>query len=127
MPCNADYLNPNQKEINLSKVLAFLDELETGSLNAHDLSGYRKDVYNTSVESIDERLSNKVPELCSKLQNMSESEVKNLSLELQMWWRDHQEADKVRIEEELNELKRKEDIEKALDKLTDYERGLLGH
>ena len=54
------------------------------------------------------------------------------SLEMQIWWRDHQKADKKRIQQELKkrqqqlkENKEKFDLNKALEKLTPYERRLI--
>lgn len=124
MGCRSDYMEANQGEKNLSEVLTFLEELETGVFVKKNADGYRKDVYN--VGDSNERLKTKVPELCSKLQTYSPDEVKNFSLELQMWWRDHQEADRLRIEKELKDVNNNEVREQALSKLTDYERNLLG-
>jgi len=64
-----------------------------------------------------------VAELCQKLQNVDISEY---SLEMQMWWRDHQKADKARIERELKEARTRAAKAAALAKLTEYEKALLG-
>jgi hypothetical protein len=45
---------------------------------------------------------------------------------MQIWWRDHQKADKKRIEKELKEHTDLIAKQNAIEKLTDYERILLG-
>ena len=45
---------------------------------------------------------------------------------MQMWWRDHQKADKARIERELKEARTRAAKAAALAKLTEYEKALLG-
>ena len=58
--------------------------------------------------------------------HLSKVDVTNYSLEIQMWWRDHQIADAKRIKEEAEqeELQRKKMI--AVAKLTPEEKKLLG-
>lgn len=121
MPCNSDYMNPTQLEIELSKVCTFLDELETGKLRKSYLRGYHPKVYGQpfSTNDADELVSS----LCSKLQKL---DVKQYSLELQIWWRDHQAADKKRIKKELAREKTEKEKQAAWKKLTPYEQKLLG-
>jgi hypothetical protein len=121
MGCNSDYMEANQSEKNLSVVYGLLDELENGKLPSNFGNGYDKRVYNKGLSK--EHLDEKTEELCSKLQN---TDVSKFSLEMQMWWRDHQKADKDRLEKEMSEQKDKEVKEIALSKLSDYERKLLG-
>jgi hypothetical protein len=121
MPCNSDYMEANQSEKNLSVVYGLLDELETGKLPANFGDGYDKRVYNKHFPK--EHLDEKTEELCSKLQN---TDVSKFSLEMQMWWRDHQKADKDRLQKEMSKQKDNEAREIALSKLSDYERKLLG-
>ena len=64
-----------------------------------------------------------VAELCQKLQNL---DISRQSLEMQTWWRDHQEADKRRLKRELEEQRTRLAKRNALAKLTPYERSLLG-
>lgn len=64
-----------------------------------------------------------VSKLCSKLQK---ADVSAYSLEMQIWWRDHQKADKKRLQAELDEAKSQAERKKALAKLTTYEKQLLG-
>lgn len=114
MPCKSDYLDASSHEIEASKVLALIEEVE--NLPDYYNDGYYREVYNKNAELI-------LPILCEKLQQIKD--VTKYSLELQIWWRDHQEADKKRIKDELFFLS--EDIARkaALDKLNDYEKKLL--
>ena len=121
MPCNSDYMEANQNEKNLSVIYGLLDELETGKLPSNFGDGYDKRVYNKRLSK--EHLDEKTEELCSKLQN---SDVSKFSLEMQIWWRDHQKADKDRLQKEMSEQKDNEARNIALSKLSDYERKLLG-
>ena len=98
MPCRSDEQEPNRIERKLSAVLCFLDELDGKSYTTSDLSGYRKDVYCRSP-SID-KLDSKTAELCGRLSKMTQNKILQCSLELQIWWRDHQALDKKRKDEE---------------------------
>ena len=91
MPCNAQYMNPHESEKNLSVVYGLLDELETGILPSNFGDGYDKRVYNKHLP--EEHLDEKTKELCSKLKN---TDVSKFSKEMQIWWREHQEADAKR-------------------------------
>ena len=121
MPCNSDHMKPNEREKDLSVVYGLLDELETGNLPFNFGDGYDKRVYDKHLSK--EHLDEKTKELCSKLQN---TDVSKFSLEMQMWWRDHQKADKDKLQKEIAEQKNNEAREIALSKLSDYERELLG-
>lgn len=121
MPCNSDYMNPTRHEKNLSVVYSLLDEVKTGKLRDNYDSGYHPKVYNKGLSK--EHLDKKTEELCSKLQNL---DVTKYSLEMQMWWRDHQKADKERVEKFLENKKKLKEKREALKKLTPYERELLG-
>ena len=91
MPCNSDYMNPTETEKNLSVIYGLLDELETGVLPPNFGNGFDKRAYSYATkEHLDERTS----ELCSKLQGV---DVSKYSLEMQIWWRDHQKADRERL------------------------------
>lgn len=122
MPCNSDHMNANDREINLSVVYGLLDELKTGKLPENFGTGYDKRVYCKGLSK--EHLDKKTEELCSKLQKVKN--IKGYSLELQVWWRDHQAADKERLEQELKQHKTEEARKSALSKLTISERKLLG-
>ena len=117
MPCNGEYMNPHEREKNLSVIYGLLDELKTGKLPKNFGDGYDERIYNKGLSQ--EHLNEKTEELCGILQN---TDVSKFSLEMQIWWRDHQKADKKRLSQESKEEARK----KALSKLTAYERKLLG-
>lgn len=55
-----------------------------------------------------------------------ETDVTKHSLEMQVWWRDHQEADRQRVAREVSDSKTQTERNAALSKLTPYERRLLG-
>lgn len=125
MPCDSAYLEPNQKEKNGSKVLALLDELRTGTLD--------KQLYGSGYESFNPgfgtgnyykgNLDRDVAALCTFL---AVEDVTHYSLEMQMWWRDHQEADKLRIAREIQKATNDFDKEEVLKKLSPHEKKLLG-
>lgn len=117
MPCNSDHMSATGAEKELSAIYGFLDELETGKLEDGFNDGYDTRAYNKTDK---EHLDKKTAELCSKLQN---TDVTKFSLEMQIWWRDHQKHDCKRLEKEMKDAT---DREAAISKLTPYERNLLG-
>lgn len=101
MACNSNYMKPNDFEINLSNVFLLLDELDGKLFKEADYNrGSDKRVYNRNLP--EGLLDSKVKELCSRLKTKTEDEIREYSLELQMWWRDHKRAD---IEREKTENK----------------------
>jgi len=90
MPCNCDYMEPNQREIETSKVACLLGELEGKTWSKSEWSGFHPKVYCKYNKELADKL---VSELCSKLQDV---DIKQYSLEMQIWWRDHQIADQKR-------------------------------
>lgn len=119
MPCNSEYLEPTRKEVQLSQVACLLDEL-AGVRNPHRYwHGTHPDVYNRGANG-DEL----VARLCAALQSV---DVAKYSLEMQIWWRDHQRADRARVERELAQAADDSARAAALAKLTDHERRLLGY
>lgn len=80
MPCRSDYLELNDRERESVKVRGFLRDL---GMPVKLAEGYG-DVPN---------LDRDTALLCAWCKNY---DVKNYSLELQIWWRDHQIADKKR-------------------------------
>ena len=98
MPCNSEYLRPSASEERLKEctdiVIDLLTEHDTGiepsdQASRHDKYAGNRGTYNT------ERLDELVSLLCSKLKG---KDVSKYSLEMQIWWRDHQRADQARIE-----------------------------
>lgn len=67
---------------------------------------------------------------CATMQALENSGRKSLPKWIpsaaNQWWRDHKARDKSRLDAEMAVLKVKKDREAALEKLTPYERKLLG-
>jgi hypothetical protein len=123
MPCNSEYQEPNECEIENAKVLALLEELKTGKLPKWHGDGSYSKVYNNTTQEL---LDKNTEKLCSNLQKLTPNVIKGASLEMQIWWRDHQEADKKRIKAELKAISNEKLKAKAISKLTSHERKLLG-
>ena len=94
MPCNSDHMKANGWEIGLSKTLCVLDELEGKRPRPCDWHGYHPLVYCQNISKIQGDAV--VKSACKKLGKMTKAGIQKLSLEAQMWWRDHQAADKAR-------------------------------
>ena len=95
MPCNAEFMRPNEREKELSAVLSFLDELDGSKFNhKHALEGYHSGAY--CVDHTQKYLDKMTAKLCKRCSKLSKKEIRKKSLELQIWWRDHQEGDKRR-------------------------------
>lgn len=98
MPCRSEYLNPNDTEKELSRVLLLLDELD--GKGPPELSKYGRGYDDRAYLKQDqtELLHQKTAELCSRLTALPD--VTAYSLEMQLWWRDHSTADRKRDYEE---------------------------
>lgn len=121
MPCNSDYMNASNRERELSRVACLLMEFDGKKYKKSWWDGYHPDVYGACSK---EKADQMVADLCSKLQSVED--VTKYSLEMQIWWRDHQAADKARLKKEISEQKKEADKQAALAKLSNYERKLLG-
>ena len=120
MPCNSDYLAADMREILMSRVACLLDSL-TKKPPANHWDGYHPRIYSRGLTSPETDAM--VAELCSRLQS---DDPATLSPEAQMWWRDHQEADRARLKRETDATKTEKDREASYAKLTPYQRKLLG-
>lgn len=122
MPCNSDYLEASFDEIEQSKLFHIMDELD-GKLVDPKIwgNGYDERVYNKILPK--QERDALVAKICARLQN---TDVSKLSLEAQIWWRDHQLADMHRLRREEEQRALMEAQRKALEKLTPDERKLLG-
>jgi hypothetical protein len=121
MPCRSfvpprDWVEANKKR---SVIKTLLKELKTGNYKFE----YLQDENKTTREILD-LLDKETAELCGKLQK---TDVTKYSLEMQIWWRDHQEEDRKRIQKEIKKNKKAKEKKAALAKLTPYERKLLGY
>lgn len=120
MPCNSDYMVASNYEQELSRVACLLDELAGKQWERSWWGGYHPRVYCKAGRGMGDQM---VRELCDALQDC---DVTQCSLEMQIWWRDHQAADNARCERELARAKTDAEREVALAKLTPRERKLLG-
>ena len=112
-------MEATSKEVALSQVACLLDELNgKAEITGTHWKGYHPAVYDRHVDG-----DALVQELCAKLQSI---DVSKQSLEMQVWWRDHQKADKDRLAQELARLETEAAKQAALAKLTDHERRILG-
>ncbi len=108
MPCDSSYLEPNAREKNLSKVVALQAELETGELPKYYGRGMLP-----GGGYFDGDLDKEVEKLCTSLLKMEPAVILLCSLELQMWWRDHQVADQTRKIREAKEEMRASDKQRT--------------
>lgn len=121
MPCRSDHMNATSLEVQGSQAACLLDELDGKQFDRSSWTGYHPRVYNkVGVKGIADTI---VAELCERLQRV---DVTKYSLEMQIWWRDHQEADRRREEAERQQLIDAFDRAAALAKLTPREKALLG-
>ncbi len=105
MPCQSDYLEPTDRERESIKVRGFLKGLGLSVKPA----GEHGDVAN---------LDRDTKRLCTWCKNY---DVKNYSLELQIWWRDHQIADRKRTEQWAKDLRQRTLRDQAISKLSKEE------
>lgn len=114
MPCNSDYMQHDAREAESGRVLEFLKEVNGELFNHNNPSYYGR------VATLDSDTA----QLCSILGRMGD--VSGLSLELQLWWRRHQEWDRIREQREVEARQRETTKAQALEKLTPEERIALG-
>lgn len=90
MPCDCSHLMPQELEKEISKVCCLLDEVMDGKpIDKCHFNGYHPLVYNQPLpRNICDFWTAR---LCRLLSN--HKDVSSLSLEAQIWWRDHQAAD----------------------------------
>jgi hypothetical protein len=112
-------MSANGYEKTLSYVACLLDELAGRSIESNWWDGYHPVVYCKSNRDMGDRM---VRDLCESLKSR---DVTQHSLEMQIWWRDHQAADKERLDRELRQSTTDTEREAALAKLTHEERRLL--
>lgn len=122
MPCRTDYMEANAVEVELSRVLCLLGELRGEPFTREWWNGYHPQAYGNGRQR---RVDMFAAQLCRKLQYMPASAITAQSLELQLWWRDHQAADMRHVAEDLAKARDAKNRRAALAKLTPYERQLL--
>lgn len=92
MPCNSDYMDATSQEVSLSQVECIFDELDGIPFNKSARGGYHPRAY---CKTTKELLDTRVAALCKRLKELPD--ITKYSLEVQIWWRDHQKADKKRL------------------------------
>jgi hypothetical protein len=126
MPCESSYMEATPGERELSRVLCLIEEISDGKkIDPDDWAGYHEAVYGGVTN---ERLRSATAELCGLIEQLIAAgrNLGSYSLELQMWWRDHQVRDRKRVEAEQKEEKRQSLQKQALAKLSPEERAALG-
>jgi hypothetical protein len=124
MPCNSDYMNATDLEVSISQVLCLLDELQTKkpvNSKSSNWNGYHPKAYNKELNKA--YADKMVAELCDRLKK--EKNIKKYSLEMQLWWREHQAADKKRKSKEKKQSLEDKALSNLLDKLSSREFKLL--
>lgn len=123
MPCNCDHLEPTAIEYELSKVACLLDELDGKPTNPTHWNGQHPRIYTEAMTWPKAKADKLVETLCKALQT---TDVSKRSLEMQIWWRDHQEADRKRLIHEAAEAKQTADRQAVIARLAPHELELLG-
>ncbi len=125
MPCRSDHMEPNDREVEMSRVFTLIDELDGKKFSKGYYEGYHPRAYNLSISQ--DLLDKSTATLCMRLTDIEKKgNITDYSLELQTWWRDHQESDK-RHDAEDKEEKRLARLRKAAAKrLTKNQRDALG-
>lgn len=124
MPCTSEgYSDPTQHEKYVSRAAAVIEEAKGGPAVSRDAwRGYHPRVMGRLVSR--EEADAIVAEACALM--TAHPDTSTLSLEAQMWWRDHQAKDAARAERKAREAERTKKRKAALAKLTAAERRLLG-
>jgi len=116
MPCSCEGYEPSRRDIEAHKAWCVKRELDGVQLTPSDWVVKSNAFYAGDKDKL-------VAEVCRRLQ---EVDVTKYSLELQMWWRDHQEADRRRQEKERKAAEDAALRASALAKLTPEEIRVLG-
>lgn len=126
MPCNSEHMAANQIEIECSRLVLLHQEVDTGKhVNSQSRSwdGYHPSVYCKGPSR--QKANELTASLCAKLKAMAHVTFATHSLELQVWWRDHQKADAIREAREAVASHQQTLRNAALAKLTPEERAAL--
>lgn len=125
MPCNCDHMEPTDLEIRLSQIACLFNELDgKPCTNSSYRRGFHPDIYSQTYDKYNSPESEKclTERLVSRIRQI---DIAKYSLEMQIWWRDHQAA--VKYDERKRADKKK--VERlrtaALKKLTPQERRLF--
>ena len=114
MPCDSSHCEPTLRETESSRVCELLRETRGVKFDHQRPKDYYGNV---------ERLDEDTAALCAWCQA---HDVAKMSLELQMWWRDHQVADQKKATQTAARRARNAARRHALEKLTATEKRVLG-
>jgi hypothetical protein len=117
-------MNPTGLEREISRVYCLLEEIETGKpvdTKSGNWDGYHPSVYGQPVGR--KQGDEAVARLCGILRKTRN--IKKYSLEMQMWWRDHQEADRARERRERKDAEQKALAKSAMQKISKEELAAL--
>lgn len=124
MPCNFEYLNPTTKEKQLQRVAQMyswlLEQLkESIPCCVQDTSRniYAQDDYTAELCAKMTCLQQEYPGTYSAVVLAPNKEAR----ELATWWEEHQEADRIRLEKEIEEQKQDIRYEELMSKFTPEE------
>lgn len=126
MPCQSDYMEQTELELKDGRLLLVLDEIRGKRSITPDRwanAGYDKRVYNNGLSQSQRDAITR--EICEHLRALKTA-ISDYSLELQIWWRDHQKSDKKREEAERNKATEARLRKSGLSKLTTAEKIALG-
>jgi hypothetical protein len=93
MPCRSDYMDPTPADIKLGTLLCIKEELDNGVAD-YSKAGCRGEQSIANLDALTDMI-------CTRLKRCVDPGVSVYSLELQMWWRDHQAADARREQEKI--------------------------
>jgi hypothetical protein len=116
MPCDSSHMHASQREQESARVRAFLREVGQPAP-----ASAQPDHYYGNVATLDADTA----ALCDWCRANPEA-VLGQSLELQIWWRDHQRADEKKADEAVARARREQLKRIGLSKLTPEERKALG-
>lgn len=116
MPCDSSHCAPSGREIESSKVRELLREVK-GQPFTHQ----RRHEYYGDITTLDRDTA----ELCAFCTEHAVF-LTSYSLELQVWWRDHQAADQKKAKQRATEIRQRLARKQALSKLTPEEIEALG-
>lgn len=99
MPCDSSYMQANGLEIEVSRMMMLIEELEGGkhpNVSSRWWRGYHPNVYGKPHQEVRLLADQCAKQLCASLRGKLPTQIKDMSLEMQLWWREHQKADKKR-------------------------------
>lgn len=129
MPCNSDHMNPSKLELECGRLECLIEEAKSGMHvdTQSDLwQGYDPAYYGHNELQLKSRADKLTQALCTSCRGGTPAGMTKCSLELQLWWRDHQRADAARISRETRKTEEDQLRRSALKKLTPQERDALG-